>query len=75
MGFRGREGLLFAIDRTTGGCEHELAYLRPRTSLQEVQGTQDIDLGIVGRVIDGVPDIHLGGMVIDHVEPGSAKQF
>ena len=61
------EGLLLAVDRTARGDEHDATDTRLARGLEEVDRAEDVDAGVEERVRHRAADVHLCGVVVQHV--------
>ena len=58
---------LFAIHSTAGRGKDHFFHLRLPRSLKHVEHTEQVDASVKEGISDGAADIHLRGMVIDHI--------
>src|SRR5439155_4432839 len=64
-----------AVDRAAGGGIDEPAHFRPACGLEQVDGADDVDSGVVGRARGGDPDVHLSGEVVDDLRALALHQL
>ena len=67
--FIGREVVLFPVNGTSAGGEQNAPHSRFHCGLEDRQNSDDIHGGVIHRIGNGSPDVHLGRMMIHHIEP------
>ena len=75
MVFVGGHDVGLAVERTTRRAEDHLAHAVVHARLEEIETADDVDLGVVGGVCDGLRHLRLGGMVVHQLGPKSRDCF
>src|SRR5439155_11777038 len=74
-GFAEREPGVRDVHRAPGGRKDDAAHTADACAFEQVEQTEQVDFTVPHRVCHRAPDVHLGGVVVQHCESAGRQQL